>query len=197
MARYIIRQTTAWNYGYCGRDYGRWLTLYIQSKQEANAQDIPAEPFDDSDIPQLRIFSMFYLCAHIGVMARVLPPTESRLQSLLRPCCVAHSPNLLVTTLALLLEHLYRRERTRWQVFSDRKAWKKQVDSESRTYDVRPLLFGEFQFSPLFGMYYNRNIFEVGIEMLPDSSFSNSINMPIPADILSLSVGQVLDFIWL
>ena len=65
-----------------------------------------------------------------------------------------------------------------------------------KTYDARLLLrFGEYQLSPLIGIYSDHNIFEPGIEMPPDY-ISNSINMSIFANISSRCVGHVLGFIW-
>ncbi|KIJ98681.1 hypothetical protein K443DRAFT_103479 [Laccaria amethystina LaAM-08-1] len=43
------------------------------------------------------------------------------------------------------------------------------------------------RFSPLIGMYSDHNIFKPGIEVLSKTYFSNSIDMSILTDILSVS----------
>ena len=51
---------------------------------------------------------------------------------------------------------------------------------------LTPIYLASFGFSPMILMYADRDIFEPGFELLSESYISNSIDMSIPTDILSL-----------
>ena len=57
---------------------------------------------------------------------------------------------------------------------------------------LTPIYLASFGFSPMIVTYSDSDIFELGLEMLSESSISNSVDMSIPTDIYP-SVGRVLD----
>ena len=50
---------------------------------------------------------------------------------------------------------------------------------------LTPIYLASFGFSPMIVMYFDRDIFELGLELLSESYISNCVDMSIPTDILS------------